>query len=203
MTLQSHPLAHLLFASMHIFAGHFASAALHRLRFGKSPLVLYRGHRSAHQSTTRLVSLLSLAWASSLALSALSAPFVDTPATRSLVALPWQLTWSISAAGLALMVAAQASMGASFRVGQDEAEPPSSLCRSGLHRLSRNPIYVGSTTFLAGMTLWHPSPLLLSLLVAIAWCIHRLVLAEEAFLRQRFGEAFEAYCRETPRYLLR
>jgi protein-S-isoprenylcysteine O-methyltransferase Ste14 len=107
----------------------------------------------------------------------------------------------IAASGLALMAASQASMGAAFRVGQDEHDAPPELQRGGLHALTRNPIYVGSWTFLLGMTLWHPSALLLALCALVGLGIHGLVLAEEAFLRERFGATYAAYCAATPRYL--
>lgn len=201
MSLQSAPLAHLAFASLHLIVGHLGSAAIHRLRFGRNPLVLYRGGTSDHARATRLVAALSLLWAGALVASALSPALVRTVPGRSLGTPPAAVSWGLAAVGLAVMAASQYAMGAAFRVGQHEADGPDALRVRGPHALSRNPIYLGSWAFLAGMTLWHPSPLLVALLVALGAGMHRLVLAEERFLAARFGDAWESYRRRTPRYL--
>lgn len=201
MTLEDAPGLHLAFASLHLLVGHFGSAAVHWIRFRRSPLVLYRRHASPHQRLTRVVSLASLGWAATLIASATSEGFRGWLLGRSMFVVSPLISWAIAALGLALMAASQASMGAAFRVGQDEGDAPPELQRSGLHALSRNPIYVGSWTFLLGMTLWHPSALLLALCAVVGLGIHGLVLAEEAFLRERFGATYAAYCARTPRYI--
>ena len=164
--------------------------------------MLYRRGASPHQSITRVVSLASLAWAAALVASATSSAFRASLPGRALFVVPPLASWALAGLGLALMAASQASMGSAFRVGQDELDAPPELRCGGLHALTRNPIYVGSWTYLAGMTLWHPSPILLALCGLVGLGIHGLVLAEEAFLHARFGAAYEAYCARTPRYLL-
>jgi protein-S-isoprenylcysteine O-methyltransferase Ste14 len=199
MTLADGPLAHLGFASLHLLVGHLGAAALHWLRFGKSPLVLYRGRASRHQRVTRLVSALAAAWTGALVASALWPAFRD--ALPPLGAVPPALAWGLAAAGLLLMAAAQASMGASFRVGQDDADAPPELRSGGLHARTRNPIYVGSWLALLGMTFWWPSALLLALCGALGAGMHALVLEEERFLERTFGAAFLEYRARVPRYL--
>jgi len=201
MTLTEAPALYLAFASLHVLLGHLGSALVYRLRFQASPLVLYRAARSPHRRITRLVSLASLAWAAALVASATSSAFRALPFARPLFTCPLVVSWSLAVTGLALMIASQISMGIAFRVGQDEREAPPELRRRGPHALCRNPIYLGSWTFLLGMTLWHPSAILLALSAAVGLGIHGLVLAEERFLHARFGAAFEAYRRATPRYL--
>ncbi len=201
MTLEEAPGLHLAFASLHLVVGHFGSAAVHWIRFRRSPLVLYRRGSSSHQRVTRFVSVASLGWAATLIASATSSGFRASLPGHSLFVVSPLISWSIAVLGLALMAASQASMGAAFRVGQDPRDAPSELRRGGLHALTRNPIYVGSWTFLAGMTLWHPSALLLALCGLVGLGIHGLVLAEEAFLRERFGATYADYCARTPRYL--
>lgn len=201
MSLTEAPALYLAFASLHVLVGHLGSALVYRLRFHASPLVLYRAASSPHQRVTRIVSLASLAWAAVLVASATSSGFRALPFARALFTCPPEVSWSLAVAGLVVMTAAQISMGVAFRVGQDDHEAPPELRRGGLHALCRNPIYLGSWTFLLGMTLWHPSAILLALSAAVGLGIHGLVLAEERFLRARFGAAFEAYCRATPRYL--
>lgn len=201
MTLEGAPGLHLAFASLHLLVGHFGSAAVHWIRFRRSPLVLYRRGASPHQRITRLVSVASLAWAAALIASATSGRLRASLLGRALFTAPPLASWGVAVVGLALMVASQASMGSAFRVGQDERDAPPELRRDGLHALSRNPIYVGSWTYLFGMTLWHPSALLLALCALVGLGIHGLVLAEEAFLRARFGAEYADYCARTPRYL--
>lgn len=201
MTLADAPALHLAFASLHVLLGHFGSAAVHWIRFRRSPLVLYRGGASPHQRVTRAVSLASIGWATALIASATSSSFRASALGQALFPAPPLLAWGLALLGLALMLASQASMGQAFRVGQDEADAPPALCDSGLHARSRNPVYLGSWTALLGMTLWHPSAILLTLCTLIGLGIHGLVLAEERFLRARFGAAYEAYCQRTPRYL--
>ena len=201
MTLADAPALHLTFASLHVLVGHFGAAAVHWLRFRRSPLVLYRGGSSPHQRRTRAVALASLGWAAALVASATSSAFGASALGRALFPVPPALAWGLAIGGLALMIASQASMGAAFRVGQDDRDAPPALCEDGLHAIMRNPVYLGSWTSLFGMTLWHPSALLLALCAVIGLGIHGLVLAEEAFLRERFGAAYAAYCASTPRYI--
>lgn len=201
MTLEDAPGLHLAFASLHVIVGHFGAAAVHWIRFRRSPLVLYRRGASPHQRLTRAVSAASLGWAAALIASATSSALRTSRSGRALFVVPPAASWGIAALGLALMAASQASMGAAFRVGQDEGDAPEELRRDGLHALTRNPIYVGSWTYLVGMTLWHPSALLASLCVLVGLGIHGLVLAEESFLRGRFGATYAAYCARTPRYV--
>lgn len=201
MSLEGAPGLHLAFASLHLLVGHFGSAAVHWARFRRSPLVLYRRHDSPHQRITRLVSLASLAWAAALVASATSGWLRASLLGRALFPVPSFVSWGIAVLGLALMVASQASMGSAFRVGQDPRDAPTALRRDGLHAISRNPIYVGSWAYLFGMTLWHPSALLLALSALVGLGMHGLVLAEEAFLLERFGAEYAGYCARTPRYL--
>lgn len=201
-SLTEAPALHLVFASLHVLLGHFGSAAVFRLRFGRHPLVLYVADKSTpHASATRSVAVASSVWAAALVASALWPPFRESALGRPMAELPPLLGWVVAAFGLALMLVGQAAMGDAFRVGQHEGDAPTALRTSGLHAWSRNPIYVGSFGALFGMTLWSPSPLLVLSLAATGYGIHRLVLAEEPFLAARFGGAFERYRSRTPRYL--
>lgn len=205
MSLADAPALYLSFASLHVLAGHLGASTIYWLRYRKSPLVLYRREpgvtRSAHGRATRFVSVASVGWAASLIATTFSPALRASLPGRTMVDVPPAVGWSIALVGLVIMVTSQAAMGDVFRIGQDEREPPRGLRRSGLHALSRNPIYVGSWTYLLGMTLWHPSVLLVVCLGLVGAGIHGLVRAEERFLRGTFGDAFETYARRTPRYL--
>lgn len=197
------PALYLGFAALHMVMGQFGSAWIYRLRFGGSPLVIYRkGQTTGHMRVTRRLALPVVVWAVALCAYALSPTFRATWAGAPLVDLsPWW-GWGVGLVGLIGMVSAQMNMGRSFRVGQDEspdAEPQ--LVRSGLYRWSRNPVYVFSFLYLAGVTLWAPCLAVAVPCAAIGAMMHRLVLEEETFLRARLGAPYIAYCARVRRYL--
>ncbi|MCA9239154.1 MAG: isoprenylcysteine carboxylmethyltransferase family protein [Planctomycetales bacterium] len=78
----------------------------------------------------------------------------------------------------------------------------SQLVTTGLYRYSRNPIYVSMVVVLVGVVLALGSvgPLL-AIPLFIAWINRRVILVEEAMLRERFGAEYEAYCRRVRRWV--
>lgn len=81
-------------------------------------------------------------------------------------------------------------------------DPPKKLIINGLYRYVRNPIYVGALLVLLGYILWSGSGLMLVyfLFFLLAYQI-LIVLIEEPILRHMFGEAYQAYCRQVPRWI--
>ena len=77
-----------------------------------------------------------------------------------------------------------------------------SLVVSGIFRLTRNPIYLGSLVLLTAwaMHLWQPQSFV-ALPVFAAWMHRFQILPEERALRAKFGDEFEAYARSTRRWL--
>ena len=78
----------------------------------------------------------------------------------------------------------------------------------GIYRLSRNPMYVAMFMIFAGFALmaWSASPIM-GLLVALVllWntaTTHLMILGEERFLEERYGETYLNYKQVTPRYLV-
>lgn len=195
------PWPYLAFASLHLVAGQLVAGLVYRARFGRSPLVLYRRRAAAgaHGRRTRWVGLATLAWAAALLASAFSPGFAASVVGTPLVSVPPLAGWIVGMLGLVGMLAAQAGMGAAFRVGLDESETPT-LVTTGLHGVSRNPIYVFSVLYLVGVSLWAPCAAVLVGLVAIAAAIHGLVLEEERFLAAALGPELEAYRRRVRRY---
>ncbi len=112
------------------------------------------------------------------------------------------------AASAALALAALALIGSAFRLfkrsGQDPSpwKPSPSLVLQGPYRFTRNPMYVGMTTLqvsigLALDDLWVIVGAALSLAV-----VHFIaVRPEEAYLAEKFGEAYRRYCAAVRRYL--
>lgn len=80
-------------------------------------------------------------------------------------------------------------------------EEPARVVRSGLYRVSRNPMYLGVVTAIFGQALIYAS-------APIAWyglllfaCFHLVVVwLEEPHLRRQHGEAYRAWCKEVPRW---
>lgn len=194
---------HVVIASLHVVLGHFGSSLIYRARFGRSPLVVYRAGPSTHTWWSRLAGVCAVVWGVAFVASVYSPPWSASVAGRALFDAPSALAWGLALGGLALMVWSQIAMGSAFRIGQDDRDAPSELRRSGPHARCRNPIYVGSWVAIVGMTLWHPSIVLVVTALATAVAMHNLVLAEERFLLARFGAAFTTYCKTTPRYGIR
>lgn len=191
---------HVAVASLHVLLGHCGSSLLYRARFGKSPLVVYRASASPHRRWSRLAGAFAIAWGAALAATTYWPAFAGSALGAARASPPQSIAWLLAGGGLALMLAAQASMGEAFRIGQDAAAAPTALRERGLHAICRNPIYVGSWLALAGMTLWHPSVVLAVTCLGAGYAMHRLVLAEEAFLAARFGARWTAYCARVRRY---
>lgn len=91
-----------------------------------------------------------------------------------------------------------------IRGGRNRRVYAEDLVTEGLYHHTRNPMYVGNLLILFGVSFASNSwgcvlvaiPLFLFIYVAI-------VAAEENFLRGKFGAAFDAYCRDVPRWLPR
>lgn len=77
---------------------------------------------------------------------------------------------------------------------------------NGIYRYSRNPMYIGGFSFLLGLCLmgWSTSAWSIALLIMFIVSIpyyHWTVLFEEAFLEDKYGEAYLEYKQGVPRYI--
>jgi len=88
----------------------------------------------------------------------------------------------------------------SFRIGID-SDRPDVLIVDGVFAFSRNPIYVAFAMVLIGEFLIFANWISLIYLGAATWLFHRQVLREENFLKEHYGQAYEAYCSRVRRYL--
>lgn len=81
-------------------------------------------------------------------------------------------------------------------------ERASSLVTQGVFRYTRNPMYVGMTTVLAGWGVWLGVAVALLGPIGFALFIHRFqILPEERAMRAKFGAAYFAYCGEVRRWV--
>jgi protein-S-isoprenylcysteine O-methyltransferase Ste14 len=83
-------------------------------------------------------------------------------------------------------------------------DPPKMLVARGFYKFTRNPMYVGVVTMIAGEAVFFESGniLLYSLVVSLAFHL-RVIYYEEPTLRKLFGQSYEEYCRSVPRWFLK
>lgn len=114
---------------------------------------------------------------------------------------PWAapVGWILFLGGLALMVVAQAQMGASWRIGIDDR--PTGLVTAGLYRWIRNPIYTGVLSLAVGLGFLVPAwwsvlgPALIFAQVRVQ------VHFEEQHMHRLHGDEFQRYKGVTGRFL--
>jgi len=87
------------------------------------------------------------------------------------------------------------------RGGRNHRVYADDLVTEGLFRHTRNPMYVGKFFMVLGAGIasnrWPP---LLAITAAYSFMYQAVTLAEEAYLRQKFGQAFDDYCKHVPRW---
>lgn len=78
------------------------------------------------------------------------------------------------------------------------------LVTDGIFGICRNPLYVGNLLIYVGVFVMHGNPYVMVVGIALFAFIYQcIVYAEEDFLRNKFGAGYDAYCRDTPRWLPR
>ena len=88
--------------------------------------------------------------------------------------------------------------------GQGNALEASTLNRTGPYARVRNPLYVGNALICIGLLLIAWDPLVAVLALAFFFGQYFFIIrAEEAFLRGRFGAAFDDFCATVPRWIPR
>jgi protein-S-isoprenylcysteine O-methyltransferase Ste14 len=101
--------------------------------------------------------------------------------------------------GFILLFIGRFGMGNSFRIGSPKES--TILKVDGLFRFSRNPMYLGVYSTIFAVILYTLNPILLLVGTFIIAVHHKIVLAEEAHLREVFGEEYTQYCGRVGRYL--
>jgi protein-S-isoprenylcysteine O-methyltransferase Ste14 len=141
-----------------------------------------------------LYFLVAEAWPLSLA-------FLPGWLTKNLIeALPVRLIGAaILLAAPTLFAASLISFANSWRIGIDREQPPP-LVTSGIFRCTRNPIYTAFDLIIIGAFLVHGRVIFLLLGVVLVLLIHGVVLREERFLEDQFGDSFREYRQQVRRY---
>lgn len=89
------------------------------------------------------------------------------------------------------------------RGGKDKKVHAENLVTEGIFNHGRNPLYVGNILMLLGVGILINSLLFIALFIPLFLFIYQaIVLAEENFLRNKFGDQFDAYCKRVNRWLI-
>lgn len=91
-----------------------------------------------------------------------------------------------------------------IRGGRDRRVYAEKLVTDGLYAHSRNPMYVGNLLMIFGVSLTSNSWGCVAIVVPFfTFAYLAITNAEEDYLRRSFGEAYDRYCRDVPRFLPR
>jgi len=101
--------------------------------------------------------------------------------------------------GLLLTVLSLVNLGQSTRLGLPQEE--TALKINGVYRLSRNPMYLGFDLLTLSAMLYTLDIGVISLGVYSMVIYHFIILGEEKFLEQRFGNVYSDYRQKIRRYL--
>jgi protein-S-isoprenylcysteine O-methyltransferase Ste14 len=112
---------------------------------------------------------------------------------------PGWLVMLLVFAGVAVVLVASDALGPALRIGLPAEETP--LRTAGLYAFSRNPIYVGVYLVALAGSLYTPHPIVVASAFLTIVLHHWIVLAEERFLEQRFGDAWRYYRARVARYV--
>ena len=106
----------------------------------------------------------------------------------------WMPGYFVLGCGLCLLVWCVRDFYVSGRGTLAPWDPPRHLVIVGLYRFTRNPMYLGVLTVVAGWALAESSPVLWRYLLFLAVAFHlRVMLFEEPWLERQFGPQWSAY----------
>jgi protein-S-isoprenylcysteine O-methyltransferase Ste14 len=160
------------------------------------------GQRPTDVGTAGVIARPPLLFLLALLLGFVSDRLLPLPfAVPSLGMARWILAGSLIVAGLALAAAGIRNFfGAATPVPTNK--PTRALVTTGIHRWTRNPIYLGMFLMYVGIGIAARSPSILILTVPLAITIRYGVVArEEAYLERRFGDSYRAYKASVRRWL--
>ncbi|HLG31185.1 MAG TPA: isoprenylcysteine carboxylmethyltransferase family protein, partial [Candidatus Brocadiales bacterium] len=90
------------------------------------------------------------------------------------------------------------------RGGRDKKIAADRLVQGGLFAHSRNPLYLGNILILSGLGIIYNSTWVY--IFGFSFFLFgylAIVMAEERFLKEKFGAEYEAYCKRVPRFIPR
>lgn len=132
------------------------------------------------------------------------------PSPRLFTEAAWGPYFYLYASGLGLLITFSgqlirgATIGLAYivRGGRNKEVYADGLVTSGIFSHVRNPLYIGNLLMLWGVGILANSLLFVAVVMPIFFFIYQcIVLAEEAFLRKKFGNDFETYARQVHRWI--
>ena len=88
------------------------------------------------------------------------------------------------------------------RGGQNRQPWANTLVEGGVFAHCRNPLYVGNVLILTGLAIVHGGwAMYLLVMPFFGFAYTAIVMAEEQYLRRRFGDAYARYCARVPRWV--
>ncbi|MFC4554689.1 methyltransferase family protein [Georgenia faecalis] len=197
MTTERAALAALVLYGLGLFGAFAVRAWVHRRATGSAG---YRGLSGAPGSAPWWGGILFVA---ALVLGAAGPALAVVEAVPAAVALPAALPWTgvgLMALGSLGVLAAQAGMGSSWRIGVDPAER-TDLVTTGAFAVVRNPIFTAMIAALVGLVLLVPTVVTAAALACLAIAVEVQVRAvEEPYLRRVHGEAYARYTDRVGRF---
>jgi len=107
-------------------------------------------------------------------------------------------------AGLAIRAAATGSTPRRTSGRNTKGQVADELNTTGMYSIVRNPLYLGNFVMGLGPALYFHSWWPAAAYAVVFWVYYeRIVLAEEEFLREKFGGAYTEYAEKTPAFLPR
>lgn len=110
--------------------------------------------------------------------------------------------------GLVITISGQLIRGATIglayiiRGGKEGKVYAEELVTTGIFSHCRNPLYVGNVLMLLGVGVLSNSLIYVAIVMPVFLLIYQaIVLAEENFLRNKFGQAFDSYCSRVNRWI--
>ena len=178
-------------------------AWLHARRYGACGIVLFRGSRRGQDVRDSLLVLLLLLLTGQALLAAGFPAWLPRPAfgmSPATAVVLCRAGAALLSGGLALLLVAQLNLGASWRIGIEEAARPG-LVTGGLYRFCRNPIFLFMLVMFVGYALLLPTWLSAGMLVGAFVGVRQQVIAEEAYLSRVYGDQYRAYAGRVGRFL--
>jgi len=121
------------------------------------------------------------------------------PFTHFQSLIPGWITLLPAGFGLLFIILSLFYLGKSVRIGLPSEN--TTLRMAGIYRISRNPMYVGLHLLTLSAMVYTLHPVVILAGIFSFWIYHRIIFGEEAFLSERFGEAYLKYKKEVRRYL--
>lgn len=135
----------------------------------------------------------------------LALPLVLLPGPRLFEAYGWA-----ALLGLVVALAGQAVRAMTIalkyiiRGGRDRRVYAEDLVTDGLYAHCRNPMYLGNILMISGVAITSNSWWCVLVVIPLFSFLYlAIIAAEQAYLENRFGDAFRAYCRDVPGLLPR